>query len=526
MRIALAAAVLAVLASASAAHAHALLIRSEPADRAVLAQPPPELKLTFNEPVSPLVLRLVRPTGEIVELRGRTAATDGATIVVALPYGPLLGTHLLSWRVISADGHPVGGALTFSIGQPGAAPAAPQAAADVRLRSAIWLARLALYIGLFVGVGGAFFGSWIAASPHSGWARIPVTAALACGLIAALVSTGLHGLDVLGLPLSEICESRVWGSGLASAYGLTLGIAAAALAFGLAAMTAEGPITRGYSALAMVGLGAALAAGGHAATAEPELVTRPAVFLHGVSVAFWLGALLPLAAVLRAGSGRSELLRFSKAIPWPLLVLIVAGLLLAIVQVRRFEALWTTRYGVILSCKLVAVGLLLGLAAVNRWLTRRVVTGDARSTRRLGRSILAEVAIMALILGLVASWRFTPPPRALIVAAGQPIHAHIHADRAMVDLQFEPPRAHGRRIILNLLDGEFRPMTAKEVMLVLSQPDAGIEPLRLVATHVEATIWHIDGVRLPPSGRWRVRVEILISDFEKIAIEDEVDLSE
>jgi len=52
--VAISLAILVVLANAGAAHAHASLIRSEPADGAVVAQQPPELKLTFNEPVSPL----------------------------------------------------------------------------------------------------------------------------------------------------------------------------------------------------------------------------------------------------------------------------------------------------------------------------------------------------------------------------------------------------------------------------------------------------------------------------------------
>jgi hypothetical protein len=35
----------------------------------------------------------------------------------------------------------------------------------------------------------------------------------------------------------------------------------------------------------------------------------------------------------------------------------------------------------------------------------------------------------------------------------------------------------------------------------------------------------VENVSIPTIGRWRVRVEILISDFEKIAIEDQIDLS-
>jgi copper transport protein len=276
--------------------------------------------------------------------------------------------------------------------------------------------------------------------------------------------------------------------------------------------------------MALAGVGLVLAASGHAATAGPELVTRPAIFLHGVSVAFWAGALLPLAAAVRAGE-RAELMRFSNAIPLPLVALVASGVLLAFIQVERLDALWTTRYGLVLCGKLIAVLALLALAAMNRWLTPRVIGGDAGSTRRLVRSIRAELAIVVVILALVAGWRFTPPPRALLAAAAQPVHAHIHAENAMADLQIGPAGAGGRAIAISLLNGEFGPLAAKEVTLVLSNPDAGIEPMRFAARHVEATTWRIDGLRLPLSGRWHIRVEILVSDFEKIAFEDDVDFS-
>jgi copper transport protein len=514
---------LAVLAAASAANAHASLVRSEPADRAVVVQPPAALKLTFNEPVSPLALRLVRPTGEITELKGMPAL-DGATIVVTLPSDLSPGTHLLSWRVISADSHPVGGALTFSIGQPTAAPESPQASADLSLRAAIWLARLALYIGLFVGVGGAFFVTWVAIVRNSGLARHATIGALGCGLAAAAVSMGLHGVDVLGVLPRDIREPSVWATGLASAYGVTLCIAIAAMTLGLVATATEGTNARWCSALGLGGVGVALAASGHAATAGPELLTRLAVFLHGVTVAFWLGALLPLAATLHDRSGLSDLKRFSKAIPWPLFALVGSGVLLAIVQVRQIEGLWTTAYGVVLCCKLVAIGLLLALASKNRWLTPRVIAGDAGAARRLVRSIVAEAVIVMVILGLVSSWRFTPPPRALLVASRQPIHAHIHTGKAMADLQIEGSGHASQRMTLTLLDEQFAPLTAKEVTLILSRPDLGIEPLRFAAAQMDVAMWQIDGIRLPISGRWNVRIEVLINDFEKTAIEDEIDL--
>ena len=94
------------------------LARSEPADRAVVAQSPAIVTLVFNEPVSPVVLRLVGPNGDVRELK--EAAAENTILTVMLSQALVRGTHLLSWRVVSADGHPVGGMLSFSIGAPSA----------------------------------------------------------------------------------------------------------------------------------------------------------------------------------------------------------------------------------------------------------------------------------------------------------------------------------------------------------------------------------------------------------------------
>ena len=110
------------------------------------------------------------------------------------------------------------------------------------------------------------------------------------------------------------------------------------------------------AALALVGVGTAFAVSGHAASAAPQLLTRPAVFLHGVSVAFWVGALIPLMAAMRDTENHvEELQRFSRVIPGFVAVLVVSGLCLSVIQLGTFDALWTTDYGLVLLGKLAAV---------------------------------------------------------------------------------------------------------------------------------------------------------------------------
>jgi copper transport protein len=509
------AALLAFLVYAPAAQAHATLIASEPADGAMLAHAPATVRLTFNEPVSPLIMRLVgAPDGSVLELTG---VAEGNSVVVALrelAQEAMQGTRGLSWRVISADGHPVGGTVLFSVGTRGDLVFVPSREALVR--DALWAARLVLYLALFIGVGGAFFLAW---APGGRAGERIVGTTLVAGLIAAPLTVGLQGLDALELPLSGLGLRTVWETGLSTAYGPTAILAQFSLFAGLFSLSAERiEIKRILSFGALVGCALALSLSGHASTADPRWLMRPLVFIHTVGVAFWIGALAPLIIALRAGEGRAALAWFSRLIPLVLAPMLLAGLWLSVVQLGSVEALWTTAYGLVLSAKLAAVVLVAALAAMNRF---RFTT--AKSGKSLARSIGAEIVLAVLILGLVATWRFTPPPRALALAAAAPARVHIHTEALMADITLEPGRVGTSRASIVVLRGDFSPFDAKEVALILSHPAAGVEPIRRSATLREG-VWEIDALPLPVPGRWQVRVDVLVSDFEKQMLEDSMDI--
>jgi copper transport protein len=514
---------LACLAQPRSASAHASLVGSQPAEGAVLAEAPATLGLSFNEPVSPLVVRLIGPTGEA--LTAAVKAENSTLTIVPPPLRP--GSYVLSWRVISADGHPVGGAVLFSVGAPSLSPALAVLDADPAVKLAIWATRLLIYLGLFVGVGGASFIALIAQTrPLPGRTERWIAGAMMAGLLACVLSLSLQGLDGLALPLVQFWRPDVWVSGLATSYGWTALTAAAALLLGFASLRAAHPALVGLCASgALAGAGFALALSGHAATAGSAL-SRPAVFLHGVCIAFWIGSLVPLVAIMRDGrrdaSRRDgELARFSRLIPIPLALLIATGVYLAFMQLDRPDALWTTSYGEILSGKLAAVLVLLSLAAANRFvLVPRLAARRPGAAGALAAAIAAESVLALAILGTVALWRFTPPPRALIAA--EPALIHFHGGKAMAQIEVTPVRARGADVSIEVLDGAFHPLAVKAVTIFLSNPGAGIEPVRRDAERVGDASWHIDDLRIPLAGRWTMRVDVLVSDFEKETLEDDV----
>lgn len=242
------------------------------------------------------------------------------------------------------------------------------------------------------------------------------------------------------------------------------------------------------------------------------------MFAHALAVSFWVGSLLLLLANLHDAQA---LTRFSRLAPWALALLFASGLWLAFAQLGRLDALWSEPYGRILMAKLAAVIALLALAARNRYrLVPRFLAGDGAGALRA--AIAIELVLVLAILALVALWRFTPPPRALAPAA--PVALHLHGEKAMAELEFVPQRGRGAQVRILVLDGAFAPLAAREVALALANPAAGIEPVRRAAVHVEGSAWQVEELRVPAAGDWRLRVEILIGDFERVVLEDSVRL--
>lgn len=507
-----------IVCGASRASAHASLVAAEPADGSVLAVAPKTMQLRFNEPVTPAVISLIDASGRT---RGDVAVSAvDQTVTLKLPDDLPRGTQVVSYRVVSADGHPVAGSLMFSIGAATAAATAP--VSDSAVAVLIWLTRIGVYLGLFAGVGGIFFATWIGQG-DSGTKLI--IGALWIGLVSAVASLGLQGLDVLDLPLSAIVTLAPWKAGFTTSLGPSLLIAMAAMALAWFAARSATMIARVLTSLAMAGAGLTLAASGHAATAAPQWLTRPSLFLHGIGVAYWAGALAPLAIMARQRKDAlpRALHRFSTAAVPIVGILVLTGLALAVIQLESFAALIDTRYGLILSIKLGLVVFLLALAALNRFYLTPIVAANHANTGALRGSIVLECVLVVAILGVVAGWRFTPPPRAL-AAATEPLAVHIHTDNAMFQVLVSPGTVGSNGFVMQLMNGDGSPLLAKEATLVLSLPERGIEPMERVATLGSDGSWHVGAVPLPYPGHWHMRIEALVTDFQKITLEDELDI--
>jgi len=525
---------LAVLtASTSSAAAHAVLVEQEPAADAVLSAPPAEARLRFNEVVTPVVVQVLDASGRAVTAPSAVSETD-TTLHIALPRNLADGSYVVSYRVISADSHPVGGSFVFAIGTVRADTDLASQVQNTR-RDRLWgpiaTALRALFYGAFlIAAGGGVFFVLIERGGVPPPDRKIIFAASGIAIAALVAALGVEGASAAAAPPEALLDPAIWRIGLSSTLCLSAVILTAGLAIEACGLVQ--PFRRACPVIAGgVILGAAgFAATGHVATAAPRWLTGPVLVLHVLCAAFWVGALPPLARRLSAQPAAilaPLLARFSTYAIGAVAMLSTVGIVIAAVQLETPAALIDTAYGRRVTLKLGLVAGLLTLAAVNRlWLTPGVAGGINRSGRCLHMTIAAELVLASAVVVVTAMLGEVPPPRALAAemhAGHMEMAAHadgytvaaIAGDRSAI-VETTPALLGENRFAITFLDRDSVVFAPREVSAWLSLPALGIEPAKHNAVR-DATGRYTITAPLPVAGDWRVEIDVLISDFERVA---------
>jgi len=148
------AATLALLVPAAPAHAHNRLVGSTPADGARLDTPPREVVLTFVERLDPRYTQIVVTDAGRQPVPAAPPAVTDTTGSLTLDGRLPDGTYTVAYRVVSVDGHPVQGAVTFTVGDATPPPAPGTPAAAPRRPTAL-IAAGAAALAVAVAAGGA-----------------------------------------------------------------------------------------------------------------------------------------------------------------------------------------------------------------------------------------------------------------------------------------------------------------------------------------------------------------------------------
>ena len=263
------------------------------------------------------------------------------------------------------------------------------------------------------------------------WARALLLAAIVFGLASlawqAAVLEGRVGaaLDPAALlrVLLETQAGHVW----LARHGLLIVLAAWVALVPERDDETDWLAARGQAALLGVAALVLVGAAGHAAAVEPGTLAALAVDgLHLLAAGIWIGALLPLAALLRrtmteAGADARPYAvvaarRLSRTSLVAVLVLAATGAANAWTFVGSVGGLLGTPYGRLLLIKLSVLAPILALAVANRRRLLPALSGEAVTVGRPALRTLAgfvkiEAALALALLAVVAAMGLTAPAR-------------------------------------------------------------------------------------------------------------------
>ncbi len=395
--------VLAVASVASAgwampAFGHAVLQSTDPASGTVLARSPGTVVLHFGEAVEIQfgAIRVFDSSSKRVDTGGAYHPTgDARAVAINLPKSLPDSGYVVTWRVISADSHPVHGAFTFLIGSDKATSAEATRVEAARLLATsggsrtvgvlFGADRFASFLALFVLIGGAALvvGAWPEGRSEPRAQRL-----LLAGLVGAIVTTalaiGLQGAYGGGLPLPKMFSPAVAWEVLRTRFGevyllrlLILVLAAAPL---VRRLFAPAPLPRWWRWVGVATAGGLLVTpglAGHAAAGSLVALAIPFDLVHLAGAAVWVGGLAMLAvAVLIRRSGKegpnplaTVARRFSQWALISVLAIAVTGGFAAWRQIGSLSAVTTTTFGRLVLAKTVIFVVLVAAASRSRRLT-------------------------------------------------------------------------------------------------------------------------------------------------------------
>jgi putative copper export protein/mono/diheme cytochrome c family protein/peroxiredoxin len=301
------------------------------------------------------------------------------------------------------------------------------------------LAALWLHLASSVLLVGAFFMLLLAGAPDAStarrwderivaWSRLLVPVAIGAGIVWLLLRTAVfeNRLPAALEPRAvyhAVLETRAGLVWLAR-HGLLV-VLAAFLAMRTDVAETRNRIAARGEAFVLAALALVLMSGSsHAAAITPGTALAVALdATHLLGTGVWVGALVPLALLLRAASADAgadarpyavrAARRFSRAALIAVVLLMASGVMNALVQIESIAALVGTPHGRLLLAKLAILVPILGLALVNRTRVLPALSASpGRPTmRRLAAFVGAEATLALAVLALAVAMTLTTPGR-------------------------------------------------------------------------------------------------------------------
>lgn len=549
-------------ACVSVASAHATLLRTDPAENAVLAQPPSEVNLWFSEPISPRfsAFRVLDIDGRVIKLTGiERDPADRTHVSLTLPkLTP--GLYSVIWKVLSdTDGHFTQSNFVFGVGNGvgnGVGDAAQLANVDsIRQRpnaegpadadsfrsigsvSPVEAALRALNFISLAGLAGAIIavylvlmpaqrrlseqGSALGAPLQSAQGRALAWAAW-CGGLSLLMGIGLFVQRLAVLNEASLEDTPGWYVLFQTQWGAFWLIREGSVAaLTILVLVLRRAYRRRYALLAgllLVVVAVAQALSGHAAAVAPDPALAVAAdAVHFLAASAWVGGLMALIVgllplVWQHKSNWADLLRagwrpFSRVAAISTGLLVATGLYSSARQVASVDALINTLYGQTL---LVKVGLVLVIGVVGL-LNSIALHRRPQLLTQLPKLVVVEAGFGVLALSAAGLLTASVPANGLEFKASPTTPGLLSqtVDDMLVTLSVKPNRP-GPNVLTIVAASTRRPAPAEVLRVIVRftalNRDMGV--VSAVAEKVDRDTYRLGGNYLSLPGEWQIDVVV------------------
>lgn len=510
---------------------HAVLLGSNPAAEASLDVSPQEIVLNFNENVGPIFIKVLDRTGTEVGSPDEWRV-EGNDVLMTLNDVLPNGTYIATYRVISADTHPVGGSVVFAVGE---AVSSMEEVATGGGETSGWVIPVA--INRFIQYGAMLLASGAALFILTMTIPIAVESSVyKVGRLSAIVTAvtyvlalGFGGAEMVLGGAAAIFSLDAWTQSLSStlAPSALIGIPGVLILFFAFGKDPASKPTALLTLGSVVSVASFLVTG-HAATAPPVWLMATMVAVHLFCAAYWLAALYPLAKIAQVAEIKEAgrvMVQFSERAVWTVGALFVSGAVITWTQVESPSNMITTDYGLRLAFKIIVFLALLVLAAMNKMLlTPALEKADSAAPEKLRKSIKLEYGAMVLIIGAAVSLTLVTPPRATMdmeggmngMAMGGGFQTTITKGQYTAALSVDPAGTTASNMVMvEFKDSKGNPAEMVDVTILWSLPSAGLEGIQGRGEMVMPGMYHFMFDQLIIPGEWNAQIDAFVDDFDK-----------
>jgi copper transport protein len=482
--------------------AHASLVQANPEQGSRLSKSPHKVVLTFNERLDGQLykLRVYDRNGKPVTEHQAKLSKKHRKLSLKLP--PLdSGIYTVTYKVISADGHPVGSTYTFSVGHVSGAEAANRIENDSGMdghdhSATTFIVRIAYYLALLFVTGWTIWGMVSRQSsgqPEEDHHR--VSKFLKQMYLFFLLGFGFIEFASL---LGGLGGNRWVALFTSSAVGLSWLISLVLAVAGFWILGRSKWIDGAWVIILL----AAEAFNGHALAFHPVVLTILLDFLHLLTAAVWSGGLLYLIYFWKKDPEHAKrfLPMFSKAALVSLILLVITGTLNTWLFLPALRDVLVTWWGKLLLVKTALVVVVILTAAFIRSAMKK------RDGEKIGRRVKTDFTVMILIVVIVGVFTYLNP-----IPENKPLVWQVSKHHLTVTTIIKPKLPQTENTYTVKVRASAKP---NEVKLELRDEDnekvTPIKaPLKFAGHEGNTYIYQTKKGYIPFPGKWQITIRIL-----------------